>query len=109
MNRRTLLTTTMVALLGITLPACNWLTGTRKPPRPKQGLIVKVDRHKAALFINDEPVTLLRRGKENVIGLAPGRYRIALKKAGYFSRFYDVQVRRKAFTRLQVKLQPELD
>ncbi len=106
MTRRNLLRA-LPALLA--LPACNWLTGTRKPRRPDQGVIIRVNRHKAALFVNDEPVTLLSAREPNVIGLAPGHYRIAVKKAGFFTRYFDVQVKRKAFARLAVQLQPELD
>jgi hypothetical protein len=98
----------MVAGAG-TGAGCNWLTGTRKPPKPKQGVIIKVNRHRAALYINEEPVTLLSSRKPNVVGLAPGRYRIAIKKAGFFARYYDVSVRRDAFAKLQVKLHPELE
>ena len=106
MNRRDLLAA-LPALVA--LPACNWLTGTRRPKRPDQGVILRVNRHKAALFVNDEPVTLLSGREPNVIGLAPGRYRLAVKKAGFFTRYFDVQVRRKAFARLTVQLHPELD
>jgi len=101
-----LLCAVAVAVTGL---SCNWLTGTRTPDKPKQGLIVHVDRHRAALFINDEAVTLLSGRERNVIGLAPGRYRVAIKKSGYFSRYYDVQVRRNTFARLRVRLPPELD
>ncbi len=96
-------------ILCVGVMGCNWLTGSRKPPKPKQGVVIEVSHHRAALYINEEPVTLLSSRKPNVIGLAPGRYRIAIKKGGFFSRYYDVSVQRQAFAKLRVQLQPELE
>ena len=94
----------VVALWG-----CNWLTGPRRHPQPKQGVILEVDRHKATLYINDLAVTLLDSGKPNVIGLEPGTYRVEIRKAGYFSRYYDITVTSKTFQRIKVQMPPELD
>lgn len=94
-----------VGLVG----GCNWLTGPRKPARPKQGLILRVNRHRATLVINEVPATLLDARRENLIGLSPGTYRIAIQKAGYFTRYYDVVVRDHAFVRLDVHLPPEVE
>jgi hypothetical protein len=91
------------------LSACNWLTGPRSQDPPEQGIILKVDRHKAALYINGEAVTLLSARQPNVIGLEPGTYRVAVKKAGYFTRYFDVKVARRRFERLEALLPPELD
>lgn len=103
---------TLAALLCLAaLPAagCNWLTGSRHAEQPKEGIILTVDRHKAALYVNEVPVTLLSAQKPNVIGLEPGTYRVAVKKAGFFTRYFDVTVTRKQFVRLEARLPAELD
>ena len=91
------------------LAACNWLTGPRSQDQPKQGIILKVNRHKAALYINGEAVTLLSARKPTVIGLEPGTYRVVVRKAGFFTRYFDVKVTRRRFERLEARLPPELD
>ncbi|MDY0003033.1 MAG: hypothetical protein RBU30_17165 [Polyangia bacterium] len=99
----------LVLLFAICLSGCNWLTGPRSQDQPRQGIILKVDRHKAALYINDHAITLLSARKPNVIGLEPGKYRVAVKKAGYFTRYFDVRVASKRFEHLEARLPPELD
>lgn len=96
-------------LIAFGLPACNWLTGPRSQDQPRQGMILKVDRHKAALYINDQAITLLSSAKPNVIGLEPGTYRVAVKKAGYFTRYFYVRVVAKRFEHIEARLPPELD
>lgn len=100
-------------LLGVVLSVagggCNWLTGPRRPRRPKQGLLLRVNRHRATLVIGGVPSTLLDAHRENLVGLSPGTYRIAVQKAGYFTRYYDVVVRKGAFVRLDVRLPPEVE
>lgn len=97
------------ALFAGALLGCNWLTGGRRADDPRQGIILKVDRHKAALYLNDQAITLLSSAKPNVIGLEPGTYRVAVKKAGYFTRYFDVRVVPEKFVTLEARLPPELD
>ena len=108
--RRVLAAILLGLLLGLAAGAgCNWLTGPHHPARPKQGLVVQVNRHLAVLLVNDKPMARLSARMQNVIGLAPGTYRVAVRKAGFFTRYFDVTVRKGAFVHLDVRLPAELD
>jgi len=87
---------------------CNWMA-SRGPKQLRQGLVVRCNQPKATLYIDERIVGALSRPKGLRVGLSPGKYRIAVRLPGYFTRYLDVKVGPDKYQRLTVLLRRELD
>ena len=90
------------------LAGCNWLTGTRRPRVPKQGIVLQCNVPDAVVYINEEAVGRVAdlQGK---VALYPGTYRMTVRRTGYFTRYLVVRVAKRGFRPVKITLHPELD
>ena len=101
--QRLVLALALPGLAASALAGCDWTVQRR------QGLVVRCNRPKALLYINEKLVGAVGDKRPVRIWLNPGRYRIAVKRTGFFTRYVNVHVKREQFLRLNVVLRPELD
>jgi len=97
-----------ICLVVVLLAGCNWLTVTH-PSLLRQGVVVRCKQPKALLYVNEKLVGTVDSKNGTRLGLKPGPYRVAVKRAGFFSRYLDLHVRKDEFRTVHVDLKPELD
>ncbi|MFH2009578.1 MAG: hypothetical protein ABI333_23500 [bacterium] len=97
-----------ICFVAALLTGCNWLTASH-PSQLRQGLVVRCQQNKALLYVNERLVGTVDVKNGTRLGLKPGSYRVAVKRAGFFSRYLDLHVRKDEYRTVRVDLKPELD